>query len=214
MDYAVEGSYKAGKYSGLITTVAAGTATAGHLWAARWSVPAATALTDKRRVAVLQRLRIRAKTIAGFTAAQEFQLALFKLTGYTAAHTGGTAEVPEKKFTGITPTLMPAPLMTIRIAAAAELTAGTHTIGTDPIASDSFAELAAGAAVPKGGVEIFLSTEDLIQHPIMLVDGEGLLVRNEVLMGAAGTVRLCVEMDWHELQRYPVGTYNVAKSVI
>ena len=213
MDYAIEGAYRSGKYSGLITTVAAGTGTAGHLWAARWSVPAATQLLDKRRVAVLQRLRIRAKTIAGFTAAQEFQIALYKMTAYTAAHTGGSAVVAEKKLN-----TMPAPLLTQRIAAAAELTAGTHTIGTDPIGADSSAELAAAATVAKGSAEIFLSSEDLIQHPIELFDtgaaAEGLLLRNEILMGAGGTVRLTVEMDWLELQRYPVGTYNVAKAVI
>lgn len=211
MDTAIEGAYRVGKYSGLITTVAAGTASAGHLWTAEWLLPAATQLTDKRRVAVIQRLRVRAKTVAGFTAAQEFQLAVYKLTGVTAVHAGGSAVAPEEKFN---PTGMPNPLMAVRIAAAAELTDGTHAAPGDPIASDSSAELAAAATVGKGSVDMFMSTEDVPQFPFVLTSGEGLLVRNEILMGAGGTVRLCVEMDWLELQRYPVGTYSIAKGVI
>lgn len=207
MDYAIEGPYRTGRYSGLITGVVAGDGTNGHLWAARWAL--ATPLTDKRRVAVIQRLRVRAFTVTGYTAAQEVLLAVYKLTGYSAAHAGGTALTPDKKFVAA-----PAPVMTGRMAAAAQLTAGTHTIGTDSIAAASFAELAAGAAVQKGAIDILLSTEDLIQHPLELSDQEGLLVRNEVAQGAAGTMRLVVEMDWHELQRYPVGTYGPGKGVI
>lgn len=211
MDYAIEGSYRTGRHSGLITGVAAGSATDGHLWACRWSLTAAQQLTDKRRIAVIQRLRVRAFTVAGYTAAQEVRLAVYKLTGYTAAHSGGTGAV------ALTPTpkrSCPAVQMTGRMAGTDQLTAGTQTIGTDPIAVGAYAELAAAATVQKGAIDILLSTEDLIQDPIQLAIDEGLLVRNEVAQGAGGTMRLVVEMDWHELQRYPVGTFNVAKAVI
>ena len=211
MDYAVEGAYRCGRYSGLITTVAAGTDSAGHLWAAEWLLSAAQQLTDRRRVAVIQRLRVRAKTISGFTAAQEFQIGLYKLNGVTATHAGGTVAAKEEKFN---PVGMPNSLMSIRMANAAELTDGTHSALGDPLGADSYAELAAGATVPKGSAEIFMSTEDLTQFPFVLTSGEGLLVRNEVLMGAGGTVRLCVEMDWLELQRYPVPTYSISRSIV
>lgn len=216
MDYAIEGPYRTGRYSGLITGVVAGDGTNGHLWVCRWAVPSATtALVDRRRVAVIQRLRVRAFTVAGYTAAQEVLLAVYKLTGYSAAHAGGTALTPDKKFVAApTPGGAAAPLMTGRMAAAAQLTAGTHVIGTDSIAAASCAELAAAATVQKGAIDILVSTEDLIQHPIELTDQEGLLVRNEVAQGAGGTMRLVVEMDWHELQRYPVGTYGPGKGVV
>lgn len=212
MDYAVEGTYITGRYSGLITGVVAGDATNGHLWAARFAVPAATALVDKRRVAVIQRLRVRAFTVTGYTAAQEVLLAVYKLTGYSVDHSGGTTLTPDKKFVG--PSSSPAPLMTGHMATTAQLTAGTHVIGTDSIRAASCAELAAAATVQKGSIDILMSTEDLIQHPLELTNQEGILVRNEVAQGAAGTMRLVVEMDWHELQRYPVGTYGPGKGVV
>jgi len=213
MDYAVEGTYRSGRYSGLIAGVVAGSATNGHLWAARLSIPAATQLTDKRRFAVIQRVLVKANTVTGYTNAQEVQLALYKLTSYTVAHSGGTGAValtPTKKRADV-----PAALLTGRMAGSDQLTAGTQTIDTDSIGAMSWTELATGAAVPKGlGGVILMSTEDLIQHPLVLQDGEGLLVRNEVAQGAAGTMRLTVEIDWLETQRYPIGTYNVAKAVI
>lgn len=213
MDNAIEGAYRTGAASGLIAGVVAGSGTNGHLWACRWNLPAATLLTDKRRIAVIQRLRVKATTVAGYTAAQEVRLSLWKLTGYTVAHSGGTGAAvltPSQKYTG-----QPAALMAGRIAGSDQLTAGTQVLDTDPIGGCSWPELATGAAVPKGpGGEIFMSTEDLLQHPLILVSGEGLLVRNEVAQGAAGSLRLVVEMDWLELQRYPVGTFQIARAVI
>jgi hypothetical protein len=194
-----EGAYRTGAYSGLITGVAGGSATNGHLWAVRWApttAPAANAV-EKRRFALVTRLRARGVTIVGFTAAQEVLLALFKLTGYTAAHTGGTALTPSKKRAAA-----PTTLMTGRVANTAQLTAGTHVLDTDPIASGAFSELAAAATVPKGVADLFLSTEDLAQYPIVLAPNEGLLIRSEIAMGAGGTMRLGVEMDWLEIERY------------
>jgi hypothetical protein len=207
MDNLTEGSYRTGAVSGLITGIAnAGDATHGHIWAARF---ASSVGTDLRQVAVIQRLRVRAFTITGYTAAQEVRLAVFKLTTFTALHTGGSAVTPDKKLTG-----QPNPLVTARIASTGELTAGTQTIGTDPIAAAAYAELAAAATVAKGSIDIFLSTEDLTQHPIVLQNNEGLLVRSEVVQGAPGTMRLVVECDWCELKRYPSVTYNIAKGLI
>jgi hypothetical protein len=48
-----------------------------------------------------------------------------------------------------------------------------------------------------------MSTEDIIRHPFVLQGDEGLLLRNEILMGAGGTVRLAVELDWFEIERQP-----------
>lgn len=190
-------AYIDGSYSGLITGVASGSATAGHLWACRFTTPTNT-VTDPRRYAVIQRLRIRFFTIAGYTSAQEVLLALFKLTAYTAAHTGGVALTPVKKSESYA-----TPLMTMQLANTTALTAGTQTISTDSIRAGAFSELAAAATVPKGVVDIYLSTEDLIRDPIILSNNEGLLLRNELLMGAGGTARLAVEIDWRETPFYP-----------
>jgi hypothetical protein len=42
-------------------------------------------------LALIEYVRVRWQTTTAFTAAQELQFRLFRLTGYTAAHTGGTA---------------------------------------------------------------------------------------------------------------------------
>lgn len=195
-----EGAYRSGAHTGLLAGVAAGTSTAGHIWTARWAPPATNSVVDIRRRAIIQRLRIRWFTISGFTAAQEVGLELFRLTGYTVAYSGGTGAAvltPSAKSSAF-----PASAMTGRISGSDALTAGTQTLDTDPIGAASFAELAAAATVPKGSFEIFLSTEDLDRHPIILAPNEGLLVRNLVAMGAGGTARVTVEMDWLEVERY------------
>lgn len=199
-----EGAYANASPSGLIAGVAAGTATAGHLWAFRWPTP-----TDARQFAVIQRLRVRAFTIAGFTAAQEVRLAVYKLTGYSASHSGGTgAIVPSTKRTGnaaaaVPPSggAMPAALAVIQVANTGELTAGTQTLDAQPIKSAVYSELAAAATVPKGAIDILAPTDDVIRHPFVLQGNEGLLVRNEVAMGGGGTVRLIVEVEWYEVER-------------
>lgn len=206
-----EGAYTTAPPSGLLTTVAAGTASAGHVWAFQW--PAITAAQtnggEARRFAIIQRVRIRAWTVAGFTAAQEVRFALFKLTGYSSPHTGGVAAVvPTKKRTGnaaavVPPAhgVMPAARAVIQIGNTGALTDGTHDAPGDPIRVAAYSELAAAATVQKGSFEGLFQTDDQNAHPIILQGDEGLLLRNEVLMGAGGTVRLVVECDWLETER-------------
>lgn len=206
-----EGAYASAPPSGLLAGVAAGTASAGHLWAFQWPAitAAQTAGGEARRFAIIQRLRIRGFTIAGFTAAQEVRFALFKLTGYTAPHTGGVATVvPTPKRTGtaagVAPPahgVMPASRAVIQIGNTGALTDGTHAAPGDPIRVAAFSELAAAATVAKGQLDGLFSTEDIIEHPIVLQGDEGLLVRNEVAMGGGGTIRLVVECDWVEAER-------------
>lgn len=184
-----EGSYRDGSYSGLVTGIAG----AGHIWAMRW----APAATDARKMAIITRISVKWITIAGFTAAQEVLLSLYKLTSYTVAHSVGTVLVPVKKRT-----IMPTPIMTGRISDTAVISGATATVTGDPIASGGFSELAAGAAVPKGRIDFEVSTDDVAQEPLQLVTNEGILLRNEIAMGAGGTARFVVEMDWLELEQF------------
>lgn len=194
-----EGAYRTGARTGVVgTTLAAGSGTAGHVWACRFGAAAAGAVALRSRRALIQRFRAKIATVAGFTAAQEVAFDLFKVTGFTALHTGGAAVTPSKKATAFG-----APQMTARIATTAELTNGTEVFDTDPIGGCSWPELATGAAVPKGpGGDIFMSTEDMAEFPLLLAPDEGLVLRNVVAFGGGGTVRLTVEMDWLEVERY------------
>lgn len=168
--------------SGLITTVAARTSSAGHVFAARF--------VSASKVFAVTRLRVYWQTISGFTAAQEMALAAFKLTGYSAAHTGGSAVAalarsPDFAASGLS----------ARIGDTGALTAGTHTIGSQ-LLRGSFSELADSALLHKGFIDEQREDAD---HPICVLENEeGILVSNEILMGAGGTGRLTVELDGFE----------------
>lgn len=193
------GAFVTGARTGVVgATLAAGSATAGHVWACRFVASAGGATVNRARRALIQRFRAKFTTVAGFTAAQEVAFDLFKVTACTALPADGTALTPSKKATAFT-----SPLMTGKIATTAALTVGTYTFDTDPIRGCSWPELATGATIPKGpGGDIFMSTEDLAEFPLILAPDEGLVLRNVVAFGGGGTVRITVEMDWLEVERY------------
>lgn len=194
--------YTIGPVSGLLTGVAAGTAANGHIFAARWA-PAA----GLPKLAMLTRLRVGWVTIAGFTAAQEVGLDVSKVTAYTAAHTGGTALVATglgktRSFHQIGLASPDSAFNDIRIGTTGALTSGTQTFDPTPFRQAQFSELAAAATVPKGIFQLFYSNEDVNAEPIVLAANEGIVVRNTIGMGAAGTARVTVEMSWVELNSY------------
>jgi hypothetical protein len=189
------GAYRLCEETGLITGIAAGTTSAGFLFAFRW--------THATKLALITSFRASWRTIAGFTAAQEVGMQLFRATTYTASSSGGTAitltgENLRKRATHGTTTVADA-----RISTTGALTAGTLTLDTHKLAAGSFAELAAGAAVPKGFFEIQFKPADVgWEHPLVLSQNTGLILRNSILMGAGGTARVAVEMDWLEVDSY------------
>jgi hypothetical protein len=198
-----EGAFRTGAKTGLVAGVTTGSSTNGHLWALRWAPNVSGTPNPRRQFAAIKRFRARWFTISGFTAAQEVGLDLFRVTSYTAAHSGGTgaAALTPSSLTRGNP-FATSPLMAGRIAGSDQLTAGTQTFDTDPIASGAFAELAAAATVPKGLFELFMSTEDLLEYPLILAPNEGLVLRNTIAQGAGGTARIVVECDWLEVERY------------
>lgn len=209
-----EGAYRVAAVSGLLTTVAAGTATAGHLFAMRWAPATQPYAEANIKVCAIQRIVAKWRTITGFTAGQEMALDLSVLRGYSASHTGGTALTPftttnqQKQAGKVTANVTlggmpPSQMADMRIGTTGALTAGTHVFDPQPIARESYAELAAAATVAPGRMQMeCLNQDTVIDYPIVLQPNEGLCVRNVVLMGAAGTGRLIVEVDWLELSRY------------
>jgi hypothetical protein len=180
--------YTVAASSGLHTTIAAGTGSAGHLFAARYAPVGVGA----NLLFHVTRLRILWQTIAGFTAAQEMALAAYKATGFTTLHGTGSAAVAPL---ALAPGYAVSQLAAVRSSGSAAISAGVLTLGAQ-LLRGGFAELAAGATVQKG----FIDEEALATvHPIVvLAANEGILVRNEILMGAGGTGRLTVELDGYE----------------
>lgn len=194
--YPVEalGLYRFTAVSGLMTTVAAATSTAGHVFAFR---------NTSTTLVIPVYLRLAYRTIAGFTAAQEVGFDLVVARSYAASHTGGTqistASNGLKKRTSYATSV----LGDARIATTGALTAGTHTLDAQPMLSDVYAELAAAATVAKGRCEAAWDMTNGQDGPLILAQNEGLVARNSILMGAGGTVRLIVDCAWVEATAYP-----------
>lgn len=192
IDPGSNGAFRICAPSGLLTGVAAATASAGHVFAFRWS--------HATKKCVIENIRCTWATISGFTAAQEVGLDLIRATNYTANHSGGTSVtltgVQLKKNSAFTTTQA----ADIRIGSTGALTAGTHTLDSLPMAQNAFSELATGAAVPKGFFTLQWSAGSM--HPLVLNQNEGLVIRNSILMGAGGTARIFVSMDWSEVDSY------------
>ena len=166
-----------GGASGLITTIAAGTSTAGHLYVLRNP-------SSSTKVFV-SRVRVAFHPTVAFGTGQSVSFALFKLTGYSAAHTGGTAITPAKRITSEAT----ASAAAARIATTGALTAGTQTIASQPLFRAS-----AFGTTPHFSHE-YRPRDD---HPIVLEQNEGLLVRNEILMGASGVGIASIAVDGWE----------------
>jgi len=192
-DLGSNGAYRLQAGTGLLAGVAAGSATAGHVFAFRWA--------QAGKFAVIERAVAKWRTIAGFTAAQEVGLDLVVARGYAALHTGGTAiplagDAFKKRTTHGTSNAND-----VRIGTTAALSAPNGLV-LSQLGADGFAELAAGITTPKGFFNVEFAPE-FPTYPLVLAAGEGLIVRNLVAMGAGGTARVYVEVDWREVDAYP-----------
>lgn len=205
--------FRIGAISGLLTGVAAGTASAGHIFAARWNPPTNAGGDKRPKFALVTRLKAQLVTITGYTAEQEVGIDASIVRAYTASHTGGTAiPIPTlangntNKKRSVAPFANSASadsvMADLRIATTAALTNGTETFDSTAVAVDAYEDLADAAAVAAGRAQIYLSTEDLSGHPIVLSPSEGIVIRNRILMGAGGTARLIVELDWAEVDAF------------
>lgn len=185
-------------------TLAAALAASAVVFSARW--------TDTTRFAVITKLRTRFLPLTLFTAAtltDHTSFDAFIGRTFTASHTGGTAlTLTGDSFK--TRTSMGATLFgDLRIATTAALGGGTITL-----APHAFAH-----SIRKGNrVNPAAATEEAIQpttdgmdldfdmgggdHPIVLAQNEGIIIRNRTVWPAAGTGILTVTMCWAELTAF------------
>lgn len=151
-------------------------------------------------------LKVRYAVVTGFTAAQELSFDAFVARGYTADHAGGTALTlggnNQKKRTSQGSSLVTT-AASARIASATALTGSSFTLDANPIMLGMGKTLAAAATVQDAAFEETLDmTDGGAEWPIILATNEGIVVRNGILMGAAGTVRMSVQMAWDEVAAY------------
>lgn len=202
--YVSRGSYRVACSTGAVTTIAAGTATAGQLL--NFRNPSSTVKVFVKRVA--------AKFIltTAYGTAQETGCDLIIARSFSVNGTNGTAIDAGSSVadTGNLAASQPTSVITagcVRTATTAVITAGTHTLDGSPISivsgwSGAIGDMVPGLArgVPAGDGMATLFDADLSTHkaPIVLAQDEGLIVRNLVLMGPTGVGRWDFLIEWDE----------------
>jgi len=183
----ITGSFVKTFTTGAITGIAAGTATAGHLAALQW--------TDTVKVARIRAIELEALITTAFGAAQEVGFDAYILRSFSVMHTGGNAiDFSGAAGAGKKRDNYANSLMLGRVAAAAALTAGTHTLDTDALARVGFWAGAIGAKLERQRIEMAL----IEPGGEFLKTNMGLLIRNTILWGATGVGKLHVTVHWDE----------------
>lgn len=200
--YASRGSYRLVCSTGAVTTIAARTATAGYLLTMR--NPSTTTAVYLKRVGA----RFIATTAYG--TAQETGADLILARSYSVNATDGTAVDVGSTVanTGNLAASFSTSVITAgctRVATDAAITAGTQTLDANPIGVVSGWTSAIGIMVPEatsGAASQFATLWDYRQSshgmPIKLVQNEGFVVRNLILMGATGVGRWDFLVEWDE----------------
>lgn len=178
--------YRIAMVSGALTTIAAGTSTAGHLVYMRNA--------SSTMKIIVRKIRLRWNQTVAFAAAQEMGLAIFRLPSWIIAGSGGVAATMTSSNKKDTLNGNSA-VNDLRIANTAALAAGTNSIENQPLGAQYW--WAAGI----GNDGVFESTfegDPTTGQLVTLGLNEGICVRNEILMGAGGVGRLVCEIDWNE----------------
>lgn len=158
----------------------------------------------------LKRLRALWRTIAGYTAAQEVSLGAYQVTAFGAVpadYTGGTSLGGTIRTIGPDTAVKPRRASAladgnISICTTAGLVhAGTPTVASQPFAFEGGSELATGAAIARGGLDLEWqpSAEAAADRKgLVFIPGHGFVLRNPIALGAGGTGRLFVEAYFEE----------------
>lgn len=190
------------RYAGTTGTMAAVLAASAQVFYVRW--------TDATRFLVLHRFAARFQTLTAFTAATltDFGFDLYKATAVSAGG-GGTdvgAQIKTKMRSSMSASLLDTAGL-VRLSTTAALTALT-TLDATPIAASvgdpNLTNPAGGTEEPRVNDPTLLYDADLGHgdHPLVLSQNEGLVLRNRAVWPAAGTGIIQVEMVWSEVTAF------------
>jgi hypothetical protein len=200
--YGLDDAAFLGAYGFSVTTgdLAAALAASAVVFSARWA--------DATKIAVITSLRTRFLPRTLFTAATLSDASSFDAyigRTFTAVHTGGTALTLTAPSLKRRNSFSATAFNDLRIATTAALGGGTVTADAHAF-SQSIRKAnrvnpaaATEETIPPAmdGLNIDFSAGDG-EHPIVLVQNEGILIRNRTVWPAAGTGTLLVEMNWSE----------------
>jgi hypothetical protein len=195
----VLGSYALSVPTGLVTVVAAGTATAGELFSMQYT---------GANFALIRKVSLVSTVTTAYTTAQETGYDLIVARSYTVAATGGTTVVVTGNNNKLATTSSATTAMAdVRVATTGALTAGTMTIDANALASTSYWATAIGsqlvATLWDAKTSVVTSPTTTAAPglpPIVLATNEGILIRNTILMGAVGVVRCQFLVEWDEVK--------------
>jgi hypothetical protein len=205
ISYGSLGHYRIQATTGtLAAALAAGTASAGHVFAFRWG--------DATRFAIITKLKTRFLPLTPFTAAtltDHTSFDAFIVRTYTASHTGGTALTPTGNNAKMRTSMGTSLATDVRISTTAALGNGTETFDAFPFAQS----LRKGNRVNPAAAteEVIMPTFDGMEldfymadgdHPIVLAQNEGIVIRNRTVWPAAGTGILSVSIGWAEVTAF------------
>jgi hypothetical protein len=185
------GAYQLSATSGAMTAIAA----AGPIFSFRWA-------PGTGQVCVVKRVSVAWNTTTGFTAGQAMGYGLYFARAFTASDSAGTALTPivgsSQKYR--TNQMITSQVTDARIPTTAVLTAGTRTLDTQALGQVYF-------YAPTTTAGTHLTNTNLISYniddyPLVLSNNEGLVITNQILMGAAGTGTLTVNVEWFETNYY------------
>ena len=185
------GAYQLSLTSGALTTVAAGTASAGTVYSFRYAPGGST-------VCVIKRVAVGFVTTTAFGTAQQMGFGLFAARSFTGADSGGTAAVLTGNNNKYRTSLATSSVTNVNIGTTGALTAGTRTLDAQPLGTVNFWV---------AGVGTSLTNTDLISYdpndyPFVLANQEGFVIQNQILMGATGVGTLVVNVEWFEATSY------------
>lgn len=200
--YDLRGKFHLVKSTGAVTVIAAGTATAGHIFSFRWS-----SATSAR--CFLRYVGARFTTTTAYTTPQETGVDMYIARAYTASHSaataidlGSTVANTNNLMASLNDSLIVA--NACRIASTVALTAGTHTLDPNPVgilsawAGGTIGDTVPLAATPQGGgFGTVWDARAPDADPIVFAQDEGFVLRNTIVMGAVGVGRwdFCVKWD-------------------
>ena len=202
MDHSTLGHYHIAMTSGTVAAaLAAGTASAGHVFAFRNS--------HASILMVVTRLWLRFQTLTAFTAATvtDFGFDAYRVTSYSASHSGQTAAT----LTGLKKrsSFADSSIADIRISNTAALTNGTETFDGNAFANcvgdPNIVNAAAGTEYAnQGSPPAFDWQPDVAdgEYPLVLGQNEGIVIRNRTVWPAAGTGIIQVGVNWAEVTSY------------
>ena len=185
------GSYQLAATTGATTLIAANAPVFSFRWA-----------PGTGQVCVVKRVSVAWNCTTGFTAGQALGFGMFVARSFNASDTGGTALAP---ILGSSQKYRTAPFVSsvvtdVRISAAATLTAGTRTLDTQALGSTQFYATAATAGSLLTNINLI--TYRINDHPLVLLNNEGFVITNQVVMGAGGVGTLIVNVEWFETNYY------------